>query len=747
MLALVARNQALASTAPVAKAEAPAAPSTGETPEKPKSIEERAKSAALASPPPSKKAPGSIDDKAEAAAATTISSPMASKGAPEDKAKAELASPPPIKVLECLEDEHVQVHEPLARVGEYLVPLLCSHPYVVQRYDGILSENEESILKIQANPGDPEAVNSMEKLVTELRDILANYEMSYCSSVEEVLHGITAAALAPAWEEKNPKFKFLGAFIEGCRNLRLHAVIYARPGLLLGLLEIYLQAKRVRYARPDMESGTQAHTHDSDGELSFSILSTSHESEKAVVRAADIILCFDSSYSLASRQIQHLMKASARGTTVPLLALVPINSIEHVERCIPREGIDAIRYMLTLLQCAHNLREDFKNVDYYSAKSELCDAEEAGVAISTAIGASDGASPDLTFLPALEDITDRFIGESSSDSETSAQSGTLSAQPLPPGKRPHDSDEDSEPKRVRMSEPERRQHISGENASTVPGDKPVLIAADVEDVRMPDATAAPSPPANVAPSVQEETVPLRRLRDYERYHEDLLTRHDELKEQSHELRREVEALKAAALRQKQIDERRTEQDKVKLETIETLRKQLSDATNTLKSSTDSAKAEVATLRNEHAALAASLKKAESSSASDKNVAEYLRDQYEAARQAATQESQTSAALQAENAQLTARLEVVTQDARRKSAETRANMYLAELKAQQQEVRALQALLVRKEEEIRKLQSGRSGMGTRNGSVPRSPMVGANQGSRGNSPMPSGVGRVNALRNG
>ena len=179
-------------------------------------------------------------------------------------------------------------------------------------------------------------------------------------------------------------------------------------------------------------------------------------------------------------------------------------------------------------------------------------------------------------------------------------------------------------------------------------------------------------------------------------------------------------------------------DKLK-EEVRALKAELSEAHGALAGSQIPEVAAMEQLRQEKEAAEAARRKAEKNAADQESMLGYARQQMDDARSRAIE-------LQEQNNDFESRFAVLERQAtgeiskaRSLFLDERAKMETAENLRLKQEVRNLQQLLQRKEEELK---SRRSGMGTRAGSVPRSPRVGP--ASRAGSPIPDR--RIGALKN-
>ena len=163
------------------------------------------------------------------------------------------------------------------------------------------------------------------------------------------------------------------------------------------------------------------------------------------------------------------------------------------------------------------------------------------------------------------------------------------------------------------------------------------------------------------------------------------------------------------------------------------------------SSADTNIAELARLRASLAEAETAKDKAEKSIACKEADFEFLRSEYQKASSAAAEYADRIENLEAQNITLTRKADGQAAKLKRMVIDENQRSLLRENQKLKLELENREKLLAQREEEFRSVKNLKGlGMGTRAASVPRSPRVGANGGSRAASPLPGG--RINLLRN-
>lgn len=580
-----------------------------------------------------------------------------------------------------------------------------------REYDGILKQAEDF-------------VQTMHDIVTHID--LTNETTASQSDVE--------AADVVEWDRSvSPKFKFLWHLFEALRNHKIHIVIMAKPGRLLDILENFLKGTKLRYSRPDVD---RKDDRPSDA-LTVSLLSASGESSTAPVRPANLILSLDHVVDVKNPLVRTLRTSLTRPDYLaPVVSLAMVNSVDHIERsCTPNlVGANRVRVLVT---CIAKLRREAGKMEGTFAPIDESAMEVARFVLM-------GGTEDQWPLPSIGplgnndawDLTQGLTTMRSSNSSDSEKSAKAKAA-LKSQKRRMQDDELQPDKKMRMT-PQAEQ--------------------DASITRISDSVGGDSSLINKTPSNSQEMVTLRnllkatednlqtviglknaRIREIESDLEDLQFRFEEQSKQKRQLVSDLNQVRSDL----ESSEKRKEARDITIDKLKEERRELQTHLEQARAAlTESAIPDVAAtekLRQEAEQAQADKQKAEKDLARSTDLNGYLHEVY-------SQKSTETAQLANENAEMESRIKMLEKQASGEIAKARQQFQdeqrkrtateNAKLKAQ---VNNLTALLSRKEEELR---NKKAGVGTRAGSVPRSPRVGP--ASRANSPIPDR--RIGALKN-
>lgn len=641
--------------------------------------------------------------------------------------------------------------EPRLDTGEYIVPL-SMEGLQGDQYRKILWEDRDLIKEFVSKPHatDSPIVGNVRALLGRVQDIEGHMDLINAGT-------LTQADVRPEdqamWDVNcSVKFRFLGALLDCLRERNIHIVLLGRPTRFLDILETFLKGKHIDYEYPS--ELRKADPSQVKSALGVTILATSGEAAGAVVRSADLIVCLDGTSSRS--QVQGL-----RGTHIidatfltPVISPVIIKSAEHINRCIPPSANSTERFRTLVSSMAH-LRTDAGKLpaDYPRAHAA---AEEVARLLEPS-GGVDNAHAEWA-LPLIGGIKDAVVFE-----ETQSQFLITSTMPtntqesVSAQKRALDVDRLDSAKKMRMT-PQPPETVNPadvsiiqisdavsdsshaqalENTATVPAnntrDAPALLAR----IKAADAEIT-SLQARLETSQA-------RLNEYMTSLESLQYRFEESGAEIRAARKErdeAEMRAAVATKQKESLAARFERAD---EERRAAKAQLDAERAANASSADTNIAELARLRASLAEAETAKDKAEKSIARKEADFEFLRSEYQKASSAAAEYADRIENLEAQNITLTRKADGQAAKLKRMGIDENQRSLLRENQKLKLELENREKLLAQREEELRSVKNLKGlGMGTRAASVPRSPRVGANGGSRAASPLPGG--RINLLRN-
>ncbi|KZF20337.1 hypothetical protein L228DRAFT_250016 [Xylona heveae TC161] len=517
------------------------------------------------------------------------------------------------------------------------------------------------------------------------------------------------------------KFEFLKYLLERFRPHEVHLAILAKPGRLLDIIETFLKGLHIVYTRPDTMSRSDA---TASGYLRVGLLATGETGAAAMVGSADLVIAFDSSFSVHDHQVQGLRSTFFEMHKLsPVIHLTVINSVEHVKRCLP-SNVQGIERLQLAVRAITHLRHEAGELS-----SEFPHTEAAAEKVFEFV---DGGSIESEWqLPPLTDVVSMELLAESQSSNSTSRSGTSSEIRQGAQKRPLTTEDEHEPtstKRIRHSPGAENILSSGIDATHVSES----IVEQAETPGQDSSTRNESQKEAELRTIIETAQ--SRLQEHILALEELQTRHEEQREEIHRLRKEREAVRIAmAQSERRRETQLGEISKLKDEKA-SLQKELDDARTALANSTVPEIAELETARAEARHNLEAKLHFERKVDSVQRDFEFTRTQYQNASSAAFEASQETASLRDENEALKQKASGEAVKLKQMNAERANSLHLDRISELEATLLERDELIKKKDEDLTRLR-GRGGLTTRATSVPRSPR----SVSRASSPNPAGIG--------
>lgn len=671
----------------------------------------------------------------------------------------ELSNPPfgdPGPIVDTQEASlEIEEVEPFPHLGpEEHVIALPLRESARDQYRMILKKNGERLEEFCAKSwsSDDPLVFDMQSLADQLQNYATHPDLD---SLDTLTQPNVAPEIMVNWDiGQSAKFHFLGELLEMLRDRSLHIAVICQPGRLMDILETFLQGKRIQYIRCDNERKSQ----EASSMVAVTLLPSSGENSRAVVASADCIIGFDNSFDAQSPNTkavrEHMMNP---GQLAPVVSLFVVNTVEHVERCVPSnfEGVERLQQIMDkttkLRTHAGKFRTEYPKPDEAARTVvEYLVEKSVNQTIPWPVPQPDiieGFEPlsQISQSSMLEDLKrDEQHGQkrplvrvrANGYCERDTDDNQADAMDVDTHKRTRlsalpesSSTADASLTRIRDSIPARTQPNAHE---------PLQNAMKPEDPRSPPNEAPVAASTGPKPHVASSDVIdiQRRLGEMTKAMEGLQFRfEDQSTELRLALRERDAAVRKAEIYEKQLETRDKTIMTLKDERVES-RKQLTAQSALLKASEIPEIAENERLRIELNAEREAKEKAERMQKSQQNQFEYMTEQYQKA-------STSAAELGAENTAQKAKIVELAKKASGEALKHKQVVMKDREKAWQDEVfrsnakvRDLESLVFRLHEQIRGLQNTR-GVGTRANSMPRSPRLGPV--SRVGSPAPAGLG--------
>ncbi|KAH7054207.1 class II histone deacetylase complex subunits 2 and 3-domain-containing protein [Macrophomina phaseolina] len=633
----------------------------------------------------------------------------------------------------------VLLDEPIIGEAEYLIGLSMEGLQGDQYRREISFKKEEITDFTENDPPDGSSINGVRELLENVGNVITHMDLGYANEDSLTQYDANSKVLVAWSNNSSTKFRFLGGVLDRLRHSKLHFVILGRAGALTDIIETFVGGMGIQYSRG---GAIDRQAFDARESLFVTILATDFQDVDTRIPPAQLIFAMDSTVKCQEPRIKAL-RNHLRGAkdSIPMITPIAMNSLEHVERCIApslqglaREKL-VVRFMTELRQLAGRVDVSTKadhavNLIVPSIETDL-DHHEAWP------------------LPRVGSIKQDVHFDESMISSLSVSSsvpmGTINSSA---GQKRHLEVEENEPaKRTRL---------------TPQPDPDTVNPNDI--TRISDSVPRPTQHHGLSsnPELDEHIKAYRkdeklrqefkymkeRLKQFEEALEVCQTEKEGQKDLIFHLKKENTDLKLSQINY-------SERIRTQNSTIESLRnerdiikEQLTETRQQLASSTIPEVAEREQLRRERDDALAKLERAQKTRETENKESEFFRSQYQDA-------SNRASELSAENTLLTRQLREFErlasgerERARRLTLNAVTDAYRDEAEMLRAQLRDREEIIRQKTEEIKAIR-GRQGVGTRAGSVPRSPRITGGPGSRGGSPAPSGLGghgRLGALRN-
>ncbi|KAI9707765.1 MAG: hypothetical protein M1836_000727 [Candelina mexicana] len=539
------------------------------------------------------------------------------------------------------------------------------------------------------------------------------------------------------WAENNSaKFLFLRHFFDATRSQDKHIAVLANPGQILDIIETFLKANRIIYARPDKltRSDTTAR-----GPMNVTLLPTGEAGASFIVNNASLLLAFDSSFSAEERHVQALRAHMVNvGQLSPVVSLIVTNSGEHVDWCLS-PSLEGPQRLRMLVSCIAQTRHEIGELPLGALSPDAAATEVAAyIALETPL-------EEYWRVPPIGEVTGVTILSESHSLDSSTQSAIRDsmdtrADGAPTiSKRALEDDDDDD---VETSKKAKLAFVTQSVTVAHPGsDDPTNAIGRTQEINHATTQGgAPSAQLNDPTQSlggQHGTVDIK-------VYQELIERHQAEKERIEtRLREHVDALTDLQFRfedqSKEMVAIRGERDDAIIATAATSRRlekitadtaklkegrdnleaELVDARAALLNSTPEI-AELEKARAEHRRAVVDRTKLENRVQSMTKELEFTRTQYQTASTAAAEASMEVVTLREKNAVLERKASGESVKLRQINSSKDIDMHLARIRELEQILESREELLKRKDEEL-KAQTRQRGLGTRASSVPRSPM--------------------------
>ncbi|KAL6237575.1 hypothetical protein BDW75DRAFT_203686 [Aspergillus navahoensis] len=548
-----------------------------------------------------------------------------------------------------------------------------------------------------------------------------------------------------SWADySSAKFLLLNYLIKAASEHDIHLVIMIRGEKTQGIVERYLLGKGFSYtrSREEMGSGTNVEVSMSKNALSFGVQLARSDGIMGTYKAPSAIIALDSSLNTKHPSVEHMRTTFARdGHLLPVIRLMVANSSEHVELCYP--GPSTPKHLSKLLQYSEHLRDIVGDL-----QDDALGVHEDANEIMTCL-LSDNFNAFWS-LPPVEPLREWFMDGSSQVEELSQPNvdTAISATSLAQKRLFEEDSVESTSKKLRLGESQVTSPftVSSKAASQSLDGQIHILEKNLIQMRTSNA-------ADLLKLQKELAAAQTRLLERDGVLESLQHRYETRTKDLHNIRRQRDRLlETKEILEQRIKKQNEEITKLKDERAQ-LKQDLSQAREALKTGggdmaeLEKAREEIRRLKTENAALE---RKADVAN----KQAEYTREQYQTASNAAAHSGNELRTLRDENEVLKRKVAGEATRLRELNIQNDESRHLTRIRELESLLSVREDLLQKKEDELREIRKNRPS--TRSTSTqPRSPKLNAGNYSRPTSPGinnnsinnngPNFPGRGSALR--
>ncbi|KAF2153493.1 hypothetical protein K461DRAFT_293754 [Myriangium duriaei CBS 260.36] len=576
-------------------------------------------------------------------------------------------------------------------------------------------------------PEDSPMITKAKELIERLRQVTSHPDLM---NEESFSQDQMDARVKAQWDRGcSTKFRFVESLLSELAQRNIHVVIDIEAGRLLNIMDNFLTGLGAQHVTAG--SGNSFTNEDT---LRVTLLPKHFPAN--LLPKADLVVAFEGSVELIEDQRAELRKRDDK-TVAPLLYLVVPKTVEHIERYLSEAryaSLSPIRRLTILVENTHHLRLE---AGYRQEHDQDSKNSAASIAKFVSKGCRFNDWP-IDELPSLS------IRDSYSDSQATTVSDVSVSSAPKTSKRPLDDDSNqtsTDSKKMRID-----NLLSPEMPSTI--NPATLSLSAITDSVDRQAVAASEYVSELASlrhehelALQQKTFELEtRLQEHIVALEDLQYRYEELRIELVNTRQERdEAYQSASLATTRVSSRDTLVGKIQAEREE-YKRQLAETKAALQSH---AVPEVAALEALKLQIAEAEKEKGKMEAKVKSLTqdlEYIRSLYQDVSTRGAQMAEEKNELESRVADLEKRASDNVATTLRLAKDTTHKQLHGEINRLRIMLTDRDKVLQQRDEEITKLREKERGrMGTRGGSVPRSPGQRLGSPMRLEPPRSSGVG--------
>jgi hypothetical protein len=570
----------------------------------------------------------------------------------------------------------------------------------------------------------PEIVKEAGEFVQTMRNICMHLDLA---NEEESLSDVLPSQQM-TWDRSiSSKFQLMASLFEQLQDQKLTIVIFASPGKILDMVEKFVRGHDISFSCP--ERNLHVSSTKETRQLQIALLPSKGYELPASGIPADLIIALDHGMDVHQPEIRTMRLHGSR--LAPIIFLTVLNSIDHVDKVMASTWKGASRIQ-TEVACIAKLRmEAGKLNNNFQAIADV------GELIAEFV-INSGTEDDWPVVP-IGPLADN-------ESWDLAMGHTIlrNQENEPARKRSRDSSVDGDirnTKKARMSAAPTEIEDAASGYTELSDSR--ISESEMNQQLCEQSTKFNKIQEDLKAQLAELKTTMKRkdahVRDLERDFDKQMNRFEGQNRELESLRRELEEANEKIANIRELKMRRDETIITLKEENRALKDQLQEASKALENSSIPEVSELARIRREKEEAETAMDRAVKNAESAQKLTGYLQDQYRAASDRAIEVVEQNEILEAKVKDLERKASGEAVRLQQASTDTKQQMAMTEVSRLRVELKNVKTVLAKKEEELK---TKRGGIGTRAGSVPRSPRVGP--ASRAASPIPDR--RIETLRN-
>ncbi|RDW71476.1 hypothetical protein BP6252_08039 [Coleophoma cylindrospora] len=316
-----------------------------------------------------------------------------------------------------MDEENTQI-SPLGP-KEFIVPLPMT-AWVRDEYRRHLTAHRDYVRAFLEDVDiDPSLVEKIDVLINELKMLSDHPALLEESTFTQ--GGLSDRDQAKYAEDCSTKCLFLRELLTTLLPEPVHVAILVDSGKMLDILEAIFCHNKYSYSRPDI--GVEPiEENRAEGLLEITLLPGQNFLDYAPIKKVHTVIAFDGVFS--SSQVENLLSDKGMNSfyrsTLNLISLKVVNSVEHLELCVPK-NVEPLERRTMLISCIETASPDLGSLDLNKYPEMV---RSAGLIASFILNKGKQPWP-LPQIPVVDGIDDLVLPSQSTNSAVQTELHTL----------------------------------------------------------------------------------------------------------------------------------------------------------------------------------------------------------------------------------------------------------------------------------------------------------------------------------